>query len=57
MFMFDDRNGPMDLGLTVKERRRAVRRQSEHLGSEPAKVSSIHASSSEVMVIKFLGNS
>ncbi|XP_002445898.1 non-structural maintenance of chromosomes element 4 homolog B isoform X1 [Sorghum bicolor] len=29
-------NGPMGLGLAVKERRQNVRRQSRHLGSEPA---------------------
>jgi hypothetical protein len=52
MLLFDDRNGPMGLGLAVKERRQNVRRQSRHLGSEPAVVSSIHSSSSEVMVIR-----
>jgi hypothetical protein len=57
MLMFDDRNGPMGLGLAVKERRHTVRRQSGHLGSEPAQASSIHASFSEVMVIRFVGNS
>ncbi|CAD6264682.1 unnamed protein product [Miscanthus lutarioriparius] len=36
MLLFDDRNGPMGLGLAVKERRHTVRRRSGHLGSEPA---------------------
>lgn len=57
MLLFDGRNGLMGLGLAVKERRHAVRRQPGHLDSGPAEVSSIHASSSEVMVIRFLGNS